>query len=65
MNGRPNIVWITTDQQRFDTIKAHGNEAISTPNLNNWLSRACRSCRLARNHPTANQVAVRSSRHYS
>lgn len=33
MTDRPNILWITTDQQRFDTIHAHGNAAIHTPNL--------------------------------
>lgn len=29
----PNILWITTDQQRADTIHALGNEHIRTPNL--------------------------------
>ena len=29
----PNIVIITTDQQRFDTLKAMGNTIIQTPNL--------------------------------
>ena len=33
---RPNILLITTDQQRFDTIHATGNPHIMTPNLN-WL----------------------------
>ena len=33
MCARPNILWITTDQQRHDTIRAHGNPAINTPNL--------------------------------
>jgi arylsulfatase len=32
-DSRPNILWITTDQQRFDTIGAHGNHAIQTPNI--------------------------------
>lgn len=31
--GRPNILWICTDQQRFDTIEALGNPHIRTPNL--------------------------------
>lgn len=31
--ARPNILWICTDQQRFDTIHALGNEHIRTPNL--------------------------------
>lgn len=30
---RPNILWICTDQQRFDTIHALGNDHIRTPNL--------------------------------
>lgn len=30
---RPNILWICTDQQRFDTIGALGNPYIRTPNL--------------------------------
>ncbi|SDS70756.1 sulfatase family protein [Microlunatus soli] len=31
--GRPNILLICTDQQRFDTLKAYGNTEIDTPNL--------------------------------
>lgn len=30
---RPNILHILTDQQRFDTLAAHGNPVIRTPNL--------------------------------
>ena len=30
---RPNILWICTDQQRWDTIHALGNEFIRTPNI--------------------------------
>lgn len=30
---RPNIVLITTDQQRFDTINALGYDHMETPNL--------------------------------
>ena len=30
---RPNILWICTDQQRYDTIGALGNEHINTPNI--------------------------------
>jgi arylsulfatase A-like enzyme len=29
-----NLLFIWTDQQRFDTMKAYGNEKIKTPNLN-------------------------------
>ncbi len=34
---KPNIILITTDQQRFDTIQALGNDVIYTPHLN-WLT---------------------------
>ena len=30
---RPNILWICTDQQRFDTIRALGNPRIRTPQI--------------------------------
>ena len=30
---RPNILWICTDQQRWDTIAALGNAHIRTPNI--------------------------------
>ena len=30
---KPNILWICTDQQRYDTIHALGNEHIHTPNI--------------------------------
>lgn len=33
MSTKPNILWITTDQQRADTLHALGNGAIRTPNL--------------------------------
>ncbi|NLF39495.1 sulfatase-like hydrolase/transferase [bacterium] len=36
MSDRPNILLITTDQQRFDTIAALGNRHIYTPHLD-WL----------------------------
>ncbi len=35
---RPNIIFILTDDQRYDTIQALGNEEIITPNLD-WLVR--------------------------
>ncbi|MFG1625268.1 sulfatase-like hydrolase/transferase [Kribbella sp. NPDC049227] len=31
--GRPNVLLICTDQQRYDTIGAYGNEHVRTPNL--------------------------------
>ena len=30
---QPNILWICTDQQRYDTIGALGHECVSTPNI--------------------------------
>ena len=33
MASRPNILFFFTDDQRFDTIRALGNEAILTPNM--------------------------------
>ena len=33
MSGRPNFLWICTDQQRYDTIAALGNRFVSTPNI--------------------------------
>ncbi len=37
-DGRPNILWICTDQQRFDTIACLGNGHIRTPNLDRLVS---------------------------
>ena len=33
----PNILWICTDQQRYDTIGALGNSYVSTPNIDNLV----------------------------
>jgi arylsulfatase A-like enzyme len=33
MPDRPNVLLITTDQQRFDTIAALGYDHVETPNL--------------------------------
>ena len=35
---RPNILWICTDQQRYDTINALGNPHIRTPNLDRLVA---------------------------
>src|SRR3982751_6550995 len=32
-NDRPNILFLLTDQQRFDCVGAYGNRAIRTPNM--------------------------------
>jgi len=33
-NNKPNLVFIMSDQQRFDTLKCYGNEWINTPRIN-------------------------------
>ncbi len=33
MSNRPNILWICTDQQRYDTISALNNSQLNTPNI--------------------------------
>ena len=35
---RPNILWICTDQQRYDTVRALGNAHIRTPNLDKLVA---------------------------
>ena len=37
--SQPNILFLFTDDQRFDTIHALGNSAISTPNLDGLVAR--------------------------
>jgi arylsulfatase A-like enzyme len=39
MNKKPNILFIVTDDQRFDTIHALGNSEIITPNLDKLTAR--------------------------
>ncbi|MGY8822904.1 MAG: sulfatase family protein [Candidatus Latescibacterota bacterium] len=34
----PNILWICTDQQRYDTIGALGNEHVSTPHIDSLVA---------------------------
>ena len=36
---RPNVVFLFTDDQRFDTIGALGNERIETPNIDRLVKR--------------------------
>ena len=33
MNNQPNILWICSDQQRFDSLGCYGNPFVQTPNL--------------------------------
>ena len=39
MPDRPNILWICTDQQRYDTIGALGNPHARTPRLDDFIGR--------------------------
>ena len=36
--SRPNVLWICTDQQRFDTIGALGNDYVDTPNIDRLVA---------------------------
>jgi len=38
---KPNILFLWTDQQRFDTLAAYGNLQIRTPNLNALAQQSC------------------------
>src|SRR3954462_8733197 len=38
--GMPNILWVCTDQQRFDTIQGLSNSLISTPSLQRFMKEA-------------------------
>lgn len=38
MNNRPNILWICTDQQRYDTIGALGYHHVDTPHIDGLVS---------------------------
>ena len=38
ISQRPNILWICTDQQRYDTIQALGNKYIRTPNIDRLIA---------------------------
>ncbi len=40
--NRPNILWICTDQQRWDTLGCHGNDFVSTPNLDRMAASGIR-----------------------
>lgn len=34
MGRKPNLLFLLTDQQRYDTLACYGNAVIQTPNLN-------------------------------
>ncbi|MDA1142509.1 MAG: sulfatase-like hydrolase/transferase, partial [Planctomycetota bacterium] len=33
MSEQPNILWICSDQQRFDTLGCYGNSFVHTPHI--------------------------------
>ncbi|MDZ4798939.1 MAG: sulfatase-like hydrolase/transferase [Bryobacteraceae bacterium] len=37
----PNILWVCSDQQRFDTVEGLNNAHIRTPNLKQFMTQAC------------------------
>ena len=39
MRKKPNILFFFTDDQRFDTISALGNNEIRTPNIDNLVEK--------------------------
>lgn len=39
MNSKPNILFLFTDDQRYDTIRALGNDEIHTPNMDRLVTR--------------------------
>jgi len=41
-DGRPNILFVMTDQQRYDTIGANGNPLVSTPRLDRLATEGMR-----------------------
>ena len=41
MSKQPNILLITTDQQRYDTIAAMGYDYMYTPNLDRLVREGC------------------------
>lgn len=53
---RPNILWFCSDQQRYDTIRAHGNPHVRTPNLDRLASGGFS----LRNHYVQSQVCTPS-----
>jgi arylsulfatase A-like enzyme len=41
MTQTPNLLFIFTDEQRYDTLGAYGNDRIRTPNLDRLAAQAC------------------------
>jgi len=56
---RPNILFLMTDQQRFDTIAALGNKIIYTPNAIESLNSSLRKLVYHRGHFPSDEAAVK------
>ena len=39
MSNRPNILWICTEEQRWNTLGVYGNEYDNTPNIHRLAAR--------------------------
>jgi arylsulfatase len=39
MMERPNVLWICSDQQRFDTLGCYGNDFVHVPNIDRLAER--------------------------
>ncbi len=39
MKNKPNLLFLFTDQQRYDTLRIYGNDRIRTPNLDRFSDR--------------------------
>ena len=78
--NRPNILWICTDQQRFDTIRTLGNDHIRTPNLDRLVAEGVaftraytqspictpsRACFLTGRYPSTVHVNRNGNAHYN
>lgn len=49
---RPNILWLCTDQQRFDTLGCYGNKFVRTPNLDRLAASGVRFANAYAQNPT-------------
>jgi choline-sulfatase len=49
--AEPNVLWICTDQQRYDTLGCYGNEHVSTPALDDLAARGTRFRRCFSQNP--------------
>jgi arylsulfatase A-like enzyme len=47
----PNVLWICTDQQRYDTLGCYGNEHVSTPTIDGLAERGTRFRRCFSQNP--------------